>query len=108
MGKKMGKLKTLGSRITAKPEIRLKSAPEVKNWGKGRGGRPWRRLREQVLLRDGYTCRQCGRVGLPENLQADHIINTARGGSNDLSNLQTLCTDCHAAKTAAESKGGGW
>jgi 5-methylcytosine-specific restriction endonuclease McrA len=26
-----------------------------------------------------------------------------RGGTNDASNLQSLCKDCHAAKTAAEA-----
>lgn len=31
--------------------------------------------------------------------QADHID---RGDNHDLTNLQAACTNCHAAKTAAE------
>ncbi|AKI27425.1 hypothetical protein [Moraxella phage Mcat9] len=40
-------------------------------------------------------------------LEADHIINRAQGGSDDLSNLQTLCKPCHKIKTQKESQAGG-
>ncbi|WP_046698977.1 HNH endonuclease [Moraxella bovoculi] len=73
------------------------------NWGRGRGGRPWRRLRDSILLRDQYTCRCCGRVG--GDLELDHIVNIANGGTDDPSNLQTLCKSCHAKKTHRESQG---
>ncbi|MEG9303316.1 HNH endonuclease signature motif containing protein [Psychrobacter celer] len=32
----------------------------------------------------------------------DHIINKAKGGSDDPSNLQSLCRKCHRSKTANE------
>jgi hypothetical protein len=38
--------------------------------------------------------------------EVDHIINKARGGTDDAANLQTICRACHAAKTAAESASG--
>lgn len=31
--------------------------------------------------------------------QADHIVEVAAGGEHHLDNLQTLCTQCHKAKT---------
>jgi 5-methylcytosine-specific restriction endonuclease McrA len=31
--------------------------------------------------------------------QIDHIIEVARGGTNDISNLQVICPCCHAVKT---------
>ena len=74
-----------------------------RNWGKGRGGRPWRRLKDEILARDLYTCQHCGRVG--GQLELDHIVNTANGGTDDPSNLQILCHDCHKVKTQAESQG---
>lgn len=101
----MARLKTVKPRLSVAPSSRI-SGSQPENWGQGRGGRAWRRLREQVLARDLYTCRHCQRVCLPENLCADHIINRARGGTDDLSNLQTLCTDCHKVKTANESQMG--
>lgn len=72
-------------------------------WGHGRGGRPWRRKREEIFLRDKYTCQVCGRVG--GELELDHIVNVAKGGTDDNSNLQTICkSPCHAEKTLRESK----
>ncbi len=101
----VSQLKTIKPRLSSASSSRLSGSLNP-NWGQGRGGRAWRRLREQVLARDLYTCRHCLRVCLPENLCADHIINRANGGSDDLSNLQTLCTDCHKVKTANESRMG--
>jgi 5-methylcytosine-specific restriction protein A len=70
-------------------------------YGQGRGGRPWRRKVEQVKQRDQYTCCKCGR--LTEDGEADHIVPLAKGGSDDLSNLQWLCREpCHAEKTRLE------
>ncbi len=78
-------------------------APE-KNYGKGRGGRQWRRIKQQVHERDQWTCCGCGRVTM--DLQCDHIVNTAQGGTDDLNNLQSLCKPCHDIKSLAESKAG--
>lgn len=53
--------------------------------------------RELVLKRDGFRCRQCG--VRCERLDADvhHLIPRSLGGSDDPSNLVTLCDGCHAA-----------
>ena len=32
-------------------------------------------------------------------IQIDHIIEVCNGGTNDITNLQTLCPCCHAVKT---------
>lgn len=73
-------------------------------YGAGRGGRPWRRLREQVFARDQYTCAVCGRVTV-DDLQCDHIVAIANGGTDDMSNLRAICADCHAVKTAIDRTG---
>jgi 5-methylcytosine-specific restriction enzyme A len=52
-------------------------------------------VREYVLTRDGDRCKSCGSKS---SLQVDHIIPLAKGGSNDLSNLQTLCEHCNKSK----------
>ena len=41
---------------------------------------------------------QCG------DMEVDHIIPLAGGGSNDMSNLQPLCKDCHSSKCEEEKK----
>jgi len=79
----------------------------MNKWGKGRGGRPWRRLVDQVKARDKYICQSCGR--LTEDGDCDHAIPTSKGGKTELANLQWLCREpCHRLKTekeAAESQG---
>ena len=71
-------------------------------------GRPWRRLRDAVLLRDMYTCQDCKRVCLPSDLACDHVIPLAKGGTDAMSNLQTLCDgpgSCHERKTITDNGG---
>lgn len=98
----MAKYKLPGLQPRLKP---LTSHQSKRNWGKGREGRAWRRLRAKMLVRDNYTCQLCGRVG--GRLELDHIVNKAVGGTDDETNLQILCYQCHKTKTQSESKAGG-
>jgi hypothetical protein len=54
------------------------------------------RKRFFVFKRDRYRCRICGRSGV--ELEVDHRIPVAQGGSDALDNLQTLCRDCNRGK----------
>ncbi|MDJ0735247.1 MAG: HNH endonuclease [Nostocaceae cyanobacterium] len=56
-------------------------------------------VRKYVFQRDKYQCQSCGKTDLETNLSIDHIIPLSRGGSNDISNLQTLCFNCNQKKT---------
>lgn len=76
-------------------------------FGRGRGGRPWRRLRDQVLLRDAYLCQPCLRAGvLQAAREVDHIKPISNGGTDDWENLQSICLPCHRAKSLVESRDG--
>jgi 5-methylcytosine-specific restriction endonuclease McrA len=62
----------------------------------------WDSARSYVMLRDRYTCRQCGTRRRARELEVDHIVEIARGGAAlEYSNLQTLCRPCHRRKTQA-------
>ena len=65
---------------TLKPRLQAQRTPRQNNWGSGRGGRPWRRLKAKIHLRDKYTCQCCGVVTM--ELELDHIINIAQGFLN--------------------------
>lgn len=100
----MAKIPSLKSRLTPVASRKVSSVVEVADadsWGSGRGGRPWRRKREAILIRDNYTCRVCGLT--TKELEVDHIINVAQGGTDDDGNLQAICIPCHKTKTARES-----
>lgn len=55
-------------------------------------------VRKYVFERDRYQCKGCGKPHAETNLTIDHIIALARGGQNDISNLQTLCRTCNQQK----------
>lgn len=61
-----------------------------------------RKLRHKVFKRDGYRCRECGASKDETSLEIDHIVPVARGGTNDINNLQTLCRVCNRMKHTDE------
>lgn len=70
-------------------------------------GRPWRRLRAEVLKRDNHLCRVCDEEGrLTIATEVDHVKPLAEGGTDDLQNLQAICAEHHQAKSQAEAKRG--
>ena len=52
-------------------------------------------VREAVFKRDNYRCVNCGST---KNLEVDHKVPLANGGTNDMANLQTHCRDCNRRK----------
>ena len=67
-------------------------------------GTAWDKLRKRILARDKHLCQECKRKGrVKTGNHCDHIKPKAKGGTDDESNLEILCADCHAEKTAIES-----
>lgn len=54
--------------------------------------------RYAILARAKGRCEACGVSSMERALQVDHIVPRAQGGSNDLANLQALCSTCNAQK----------
>ena len=52
--------------------------------------------RRKIMERDKYRCKLCGDH---KDLEIDHIIPVSKGGSNEASNLQTLCKLCNIRKS---------
>ena len=55
-------------------------------------------VKKYVWKRDRYQCQSCGKTENETSLTIDHIIPLANSGSNDISNLQTLCRICNSRK----------
>jgi len=66
-------------------------------------GASWTALRLAILSREKFCqpCLTASRLTLAT--QVDHITPKAKGGDDDPANLQSICADCHATKTAAEA-----
>lgn len=68
-------------------------------------GKDWQVVRKQALERDDYICVLCEAKDITTPATTvDHIKAKAHGGDDSLSNLQSLCDDCHKHKTATEGQ----
>lgn len=61
-----------------------------------------KRLRFEVLRRDGFRCYYCGTRGneTGDGLTIDHVVPVALGGTDDAENLVSACGDCNSGKTS--------
>ena len=57
------------------------------------------RKRFFVFKRDHFACVRCGASGVGVRLEVHHRHPFARGGSDDLLNLETLCYDCNRGQS---------
>jgi len=58
-----------------------------------------KKLRFMILERDKYRCRICGKSANETKLEVDHKVPVAKGGTDSLDNLWTLCIDCNRGKS---------
>jgi hypothetical protein len=59
-------------------------------------------IRKLLYQKDTGACNHCGLI--TDHWEADHIIPVhLGGGACDIDNFQTLCKDCHKAKTQIEA-----
>ncbi len=55
-----------------------------------------RKMREEILRRDGYRCVYCDSRQKPFHI--DHVRPVSRGGRDTMDNLVTSCSACNLAK----------
>jgi 5-methylcytosine-specific restriction endonuclease McrA len=54
----------------------------------------WKRIRLEILSRDGWVCSYCGQ----DATEVDHIIPVKHGGTDDEANLTAACVKCNRSK----------
>lgn len=60
--------------------------------------------RNEIAWRQQWKCvGECQQL-LPPTWCMDHIVPLRNGGTNELSNFQALCANCHALKTLKETQ----
>jgi hypothetical protein len=70
--------------------------------GSGKRRRMSPKMRRDVFLRDGFKCQECGASPGKDRLvwlEVDHVVPVAKGGTDEPSNLRTLCNHCNAGKS---------
>jgi len=79
-----------------------KNDPQTRRQSSRTYGPDWRKQRGLALKRDRGQCVLCGSNRHP---QVDHITPVSQGGTHQLTNLRTLCLDCHRKVTAQQGRG---
>lgn len=91
------RLHQAASRVTMLPTQRPDTVQRVR-------GSAGVRDRERIRARDCGLCQECKRQGRTAlGAAVDHIEPLWKGGSDDDTNKELLCTPCHDAKTAREA-----
>jgi hypothetical protein len=62
-----------------------------------------KRLRYEILRRDGNKCRYCGLTAADTALTIDHVVPSALGGGDEPSNLVAACGECNSGKSASST-----
>lgn len=56
---------------------------------------------EALVRKQKYRCANCG-ASIRNEYHADHKVPLARGGSNDIGNIEMLCPPCNLRKSAKD------
>lgn len=72
--------------------------PKIRHWGYQKGPNySFKNTKAMILNRDNYTCQYCKSRHKDSRLEVHHIIFRSQDGSDEESNLITLCHTCHKA-----------
>lgn len=72
--------------------MRLKSYVRPRNYGMVRF------CRENVYIRDNFTCQYCGTQQNSKTLTLDHVIPASKNGPKNWTNVVTACRECNQRK----------
>ena len=60
-------------------------------------------IRKEIVDKQSNKCRKCYNP-LNQYFQIDHIVAIQFGGTDEMDNLQALCSNCHLEKSCIENK----
>lgn len=92
---------------SAKDKFQLPSVLKLKSYVRLKNKNYVRFCRENVYLRDDYTCQYCGHQFSPKQLTLDHVVPASKKGEKTWTNVVTACRDCNqkkANRTPAQAK----
>lgn len=72
--------------------IRLKTYVRPRSYGAVRF------CRENVYIRDNFTCQYCGEKFSPKHLTLDHIVPASKDGPKSWTNVVAACRSCNQRK----------
>lgn len=83
---------------SARQRFQLPSVMRLKSYIRPRRGHQIKFSRENVYLRDDYTCQYCTKRFPVKDLTLDHVIPASKMGPKTWNNVVTACRECNHRK----------
>ena len=80
----------------------IQSIQKLKSSGKGTKRSVSETKKKYVASLQEWKCKKCGNQ-LSAWFEVDHVKRLEHGGTNEVSNLEALCRECHGEKTSMEN-----
>lgn len=80
------------------PEVRKRASRLRRARIVGNGGSHTDQEWQEVLAAAGRACLACRRTEAEVKIERDHVVPLAKGGTDDIDNIQPLCRSCNANK----------
>ena len=78
--------------------FQLPSVLRLKTYVRPRTFEAVRFCRENVYIRDNYTCQYCGTKLAAKQLTLDHVVPASHNGPKNWTNVVSACRDCNQKK----------
>lgn len=83
---------------SVRSSFQIPSVMRLKTYVRPRSYGAVRFCRENVYIRDEYTCQYCGDCSSPKHLTLDHVVPVSKKGPKSWTNVVTACRDCNQRK----------
>lgn len=83
---------------SASHSFQLPSVIRLKTYVRPRTYGAVRFCRENVYIRDNYTCQYCGEKLTTKNLTLDHVVPASKHGPKNWTNVVAACRSCNQRK----------
>lgn len=83
---------------SSRASFQLPSVLRLKSYVRPRSNGAVRFCRENVYIRDSYSCQYCGKKDSPKNLTLDHVIPASHNGKKTWTNVVSACRRCNQVK----------
>lgn len=92
---------------TVSSQFQLPSVLRLKKYVSSRKSSRLKFSRENIYLRDSFTCQYCATQFPAKLLTLDHVVPASKFGRKDWTNVVTACRDCNHKKANRTPLGAG-
>jgi 5-methylcytosine-specific restriction endonuclease McrA len=84
---------------TVRFSFKIPSILRLNNYVKNKSQNFIRFSRENIYVRDNFSCQYCGDRFAAKQLTLDHVVPVSQGGKKSWMNIVTACIECNQVKS---------